>query len=122
MSAAFKTTMDVARKMKPAGSAPEAETTPDATAPPVNIDLLTALNEVGVPGLVSRSKLTSHRAGIAPLLSALSEVVSNRGDGGYESLQSDERFWALVELIHEHGEKALASAEAEPSPPSEGSG
>lgn len=121
MSAAFKTTMAVAKKMKPGSGAPEPEPEaepepppPSPPARPINIDLLTALGEVGVPRQVAESELASHRAGIAPLLSALNEVVSSRKDGGYESLQSDERFWALVKLIHEHGEKAAMGGAAEP--------
>ncbi len=122
MSAAFQTTMEVAKKMTPRGGSPErAEAPPEVDPRPANIDLLAALSDVGVPRHVAESELSSHRAGIAPLLTALERVVSSRAQDGYESLQSDERFWALVELIHRHGEKNQASEGAEPAEENEGS-
>lgn len=113
MAAAFQTTVEVARKMSPGkgpgkgpakGAADRASET--GSQRPPNVTILTALNDVGVPMQVAESELTSHRAGIAPLLAALEELVSGRTEDGYESLQSDERFWALVELIHERGATA----------------
>ena len=110
MTAAFHTTVDVAKKMRPGGSTEEvAPPAPPPEARPANIDVLAALNQVGVPAQASESALASHPAGIAPLLAALEEVVSSRAADGYESLQSDERFWALVELIHQHNERVAES-------------
>jgi hypothetical protein len=47
----------------------------------------------------SASVLVSEPPGVVPLWRALGRVVSQHAESGYRSLQSDDRFWALVRLI-----------------------
>jgi hypothetical protein len=129
MTAALETTIDVAKKLRPQRSSPNGAPassdvvagSPDRIARPSNIELLEALADVGVPPQTADSELALHRAGIAPLLAALREVVSSRAADGYESLESDERFWALLELIHAHKRGGPVSADGEPDAENEGS-
>lgn len=100
MSAALETTVKVAKRMKPAlpiEPSPGPEVPVEASSGPTpQIDLL-----VSAPASrVEDSELASHPAGITPLLSALREVVVSRSEDGYESLEDDPRFWALLDLIH----------------------
>jgi hypothetical protein len=46
-----------------------------------------------------RSLLASEPAGVLPLWRALGRVVSQHAHSGYRSLQTDTRFWALLNLI-----------------------
>lgn len=93
MAAALDTTVGVAKKIRSARPAEEPE---DGGAPSTSqLDLLVAepASNIGA------SELVSHPAGVEPLLSALHQVVVNR-TGGSEPLDTDPRFWALVDLIH----------------------
>jgi hypothetical protein len=42
-------------------------------------------------------------AGVAPVLEVLGRVVSDHHESGYGSLDRDERFWALIRLLHTIG-------------------
>jgi hypothetical protein len=52
------------------------------------------------------SQGSRHPAGVAPLLGALARIVAEHRKAGYSTLENDERFWTLVELLQALRRKA----------------
>lgn len=87
--------------------APASERAARTSRPSRRIDLQPAYGEEeeggADVGAFSSSMLANpeegYRAGVAPLLQALGDLFYEHGPEGYESLQEDERFWAVLGLL-----------------------
>jgi hypothetical protein len=101
--AALATTLDVAKRISPPPRAPQV-----SSVLADGLDVLPAIpSSLGVP-----SSTRANPPGVAPVLQALGRTVAKHTHAGYVSLESDPRFWTLVDLLQK-----LRTSEAEASEP-----